>query len=135
MTGRARFAPDGQTIVYSAWWEGKPQELFSSRVGSPESRSFGLAADILSISSRAEMAIQLLRENTLAQVPLAGGAPRELLEGVAEADWAPDGTALAVIHRVGEKNRLEYPIGRVLVEATGGRVGGQTPRGPLAMCD
>jgi eukaryotic-like serine/threonine-protein kinase len=118
VTGAARFAPDGQTIVYSASWEGKPQELFSTRSDSSESRSLGLSADILSISSKAELAI-LLPDDTLAQVPLAGGAPRELLEGVAAADWARDGSGLAVIHRVGEKVRLEYPIGKVLVEETG----------------
>ena len=32
------------------------------------------------------------------------------------ADWSPDGKALAVIHAVGERYRLEYPIGRVLYE-------------------
>jgi predicted Ser/Thr protein kinase len=121
VTSGARFAPDGQTIVYAASWEGKPQELFSTRSGSPESRSLGLPADILSISSKAEMAILL--GQTLAQVPLSGGAPRALLEGVSTAAWAPDGTGLAVIHRVGEKVRLEYPIGKVLVEETGGLSG------------
>src|SRR5262249_48025316 len=29
----ARFAPDGQTIVYSAAWQGNRPELFSTRVG------------------------------------------------------------------------------------------------------
>ena len=38
LTG-ARFAPDGQTIVYSAAWDGKPSEIFTTRVGSSESRS------------------------------------------------------------------------------------------------
>src|SRR6266542_5564179 len=31
LTG-ARFAPDGQTIVYSAAWDGKPSEIFTTRV-------------------------------------------------------------------------------------------------------
>ena len=39
----ARFAPDGQTIHYSASWEGNPLEIFISRPESPESRPFGLA--------------------------------------------------------------------------------------------
>jgi eukaryotic-like serine/threonine-protein kinase len=29
---RARFAPDGQTVVYSARWEGKPSEVFTARL-------------------------------------------------------------------------------------------------------
>ena len=35
----ARFAPDGQTIVYGAAWEGNPTELFSTRPEAPEARS------------------------------------------------------------------------------------------------
>src|SRR4029078_8767255 len=37
----ARFAPDGQTILYSASWEGRPAEIFSTRVGGTESRPLG----------------------------------------------------------------------------------------------
>ena len=39
----ARFAPDGQTFLYSAAWDGKPAEIFMGRPESPESRPFGLA--------------------------------------------------------------------------------------------
>ena len=56
--GSALFAPDGQTIVYSAGWEGKPFEVFINRPESPESRPFGLgAAEVLSISKSGEMAV------------------------------------------------------------------------------
>jgi Tol biopolymer transport system component len=120
----ARFAPDGQTIVYGVSRENKPFELLSTRVGSFESRSMGLSADILSISSTGEMALLLggpgeaLNSGaTLAQAPLAGGAPREVLENVQAADWSPDGKTLAVLRFVGGKDRLEYPIGTVLLEA------------------
>ncbi len=34
---------------------------------------------------------------TLSRVPLSGGAPRPLLEEIADADWTPDGKDLAVI--------------------------------------
>ena len=57
------------------------------------------------------------RFGTLARVALAGGAPREVLEDVQGADWSPDGRELAVIRRVGQRRRLEYPIGKVLYEA------------------
>jgi Tol biopolymer transport system component len=56
---------------------------------------------------------------TLAQMPLGGGAPRELLENVEHADWAPDGQTLAVVHFVAGRNRLEFPIGKVLYETAG----------------
>jgi Tol biopolymer transport system component len=119
----ARFAPDGQ-IVYSAATSegtaGEPGELFSTRPGAVEPRSLGLPlANILSISSSGELAIisgGSLRQGTLATVSLAGGAPRELLENVRRAVWSPDGKGLAVVHVVKGKNRIEFPIGKVLYE-------------------
>ena len=119
----ARFAPDGRTIVYSAWWQGKPLELFTTQAGTPESRSLGLPpADILSISSSGEMAIALRDHpgaGMLARVPLAGGAPREVLENIGEADWTPDGKSLAVGRLVAGRKWIEFPIGKVLYEAAG----------------
>jgi Tol biopolymer transport system component len=122
----ARFAPDGQTIVYGAAWDGRPAELFSTRFDSTDSRSIGLpSAQIFSISSKGEMAIALNPINqglslsgTMARVPLAGGAPREILDDVGGADWTPDGQNLAVIRldrRSGKRN-LEYPPGNVIYE-------------------
>jgi len=126
LTG-ARFAPDGQTIVYSAAWDGKPSEIFTTRVGSSESRSLGIfPAGILAISSTGEMAISLGCQNrwepcfgTLARVPLAGGTPREVLDNVGSADWSPDGKELAAIHAVEGGDRIEYPIGKMLYKSEG----------------
>lgn len=50
----------------------------------------------------------------------AGGAPRPVLEDVEWADWSPDGTNLAVVRNVAGRDRLEYPIGKVLYETSGG---------------
>ncbi len=133
----ARFAPDGRTVVYAAQWEGKPTDLFTARSDSPETGSLGLSgAEILSISSSGQMALLIkprfdsifraphsdltfdpsrLR-GMLAEAPLAGGAPRELLEETYFADWSADGKSLAVVHYVGGKNRIEFPVGRVLYE-------------------
>ncbi len=118
----ARFAPDGQTIVYAGAWDGKPAELFTTRAGATESRSLGLpSADVFSISSSGEMAINLIRpvgsSEILARVPLAGGAPREVSESIHAADWAPDGRDLAVIRSVTGRRTLEFPIGKVLYES------------------
>ena len=125
----ARFAPDGQTILYSAAWQGNPVETFSARQGMVESRSLGMGrAELLAISSKGEMALSLgshpvgtwINVGTLARAPLAGGAPRPVLEDVEWADWSPDGNNLAVVRNVGGRDRLEYPIGKVLYETTGG---------------
>jgi hypothetical protein len=124
----ARFAPDGETVIYGAAWEGAPFEVFTTRAGGRESRSLGFGpADMLSVSGSGQLAISLSRRftngwessGTLAQVPLEGGAPREVLENVQEADWAPDGKTLLVVREVGGRSRLEFPIGKVLYEAPG----------------
>jgi len=57
---------------------------------------------------------------TLARMPLGGGAPREVMEDVQEADWSPDGSQLAITRRVGEQDQLEYPVGRVLYRSRSG---------------
>ncbi len=124
----ARFAPDGQTVVYSAAWEGGPVEIFSTRFGTPESRPVGVpGAEIMAISSTGEMAVLLKSKQsksqvfsgTLARMALGGGAPREVLENIQWADWSPDGSQLAVVRDVNGRNRLEFPAGKVLYE-TGG---------------
>jgi eukaryotic-like serine/threonine-protein kinase len=126
----ARFAPDGQTIVYSAAWEGEPLEIFSKTAEGPESRALGFSGgDLVAIASTGEMAISVgyrlvgtyVGTGTLSRAPLAAGAPRAVLEDVQSADWAPDGGSLAVIRNVGGRTRLEFPIGKSLYE-TGGWV-------------
>jgi Tol biopolymer transport system component len=124
----ARFAPDGKTVVYGAAWDGEPVRLYSTRPENPESLPLSLpSADILSISSEGEMAISLNRHfvqdwltyGRLARVPLSGTAPREILEKVLAADWAPSGDAIAIVRDVAGRTRLEFPVGKVLYETTG----------------
>jgi len=127
----ARFAPDGQTILYSAAWQGTPTDVFTARPEAPEARSMGLSrTQLVSVSSNSEMAVLLnskaigtwVSMGTLARAPLVGGAPRELLEQVQWADWAADGNSMAVVRDFGGRNRLEFPIGKPLYE-TGGWIG------------
>ena len=119
----ARFASDGETVVYSATWQERPTEVFLAHAGSHESRPLGLSdAGLLSLSSTNEMALLLkpraltldVAIGTLARAPLAGGLPRELLEDVQDADWSPDGKELAVIRWTGDKCSIEYPVGHVV---------------------
>jgi Tol biopolymer transport system component len=125
---QAAFAPDGETIVYSAALEGNVPELFTIRPEFPEPRPLGLPkTHLLSISSKGELAVltnarfitHRLFIGTLARVSLGGTAPREILEGVRQADWSPDGTELAIIRMADGKDRLEFPIGKVLYETAG----------------
>jgi predicted Ser/Thr protein kinase len=124
----ARFAPDGRTIVYSGANHRAKPEVFVIRPEYQEAVPLGVAAShLLAVSSKNELAIltkahwlhHRVFQGTLARVPLGGGAPRELLENVREADWSPDGSQLAIIREAQGKDRLEYPIGKVLYEVSG----------------
>jgi serine/threonine protein kinase/Tol biopolymer transport system component len=124
----ARFAPDGQTIVFSAAWDGAPLEVFSSRLEFPEAKPIGLAnSALLAVSSQGELALiqggepmpHQMTKGTVSQAALSGGAPREVLESVRQADWGPGGRDLAVVHRVADKDRLEFPVGKVVYETSG----------------
>ncbi|MEO5926779.1 MAG: WD40 repeat domain-containing serine/threonine protein kinase [Bryobacteraceae bacterium] len=118
-----RFTQDGQTIVYSAGWEGKAIEPYVARVDRPETRPFGVpAAGVLAISAKGELALMLGCEldwgecrGTIARVPLSGGAPKEVAQDSDSADWSPQGE-LAIVRPVEGRFRLEYPIGKVLYE-------------------
>jgi len=125
---RAFFGPDGRTVVYSAANRGPVPEIFTVRPEYPEPQSTGLqGVHLLAVSSKGELAVLTHAKyvahrffiGTLARVPMGGGAPREILENVREASWSPDGTDLAIIRKVGSKDRLEYPIGNVLCDSGG----------------
>jgi Tol biopolymer transport system component len=120
----ARFSPDGQTVLYSATWEGGANELYSTRSENPESRPLGQPdADVLSVSRSGELAILLqpthrggFRQGTLARVGSAGTSPRPIRENVVAADWGP-GESLAMVRVVDGKYRLEFPPETVLHES------------------
>jgi Tol biopolymer transport system component len=127
MVHSARFAPDGNTIVYTADWDGAGIKTFSVRLDSPEFHPTVLEdAKLSSVSSTGELAVLLHPRTvafetlgTLARVPFSGGAPRQVLERVQVADWSPSGE-LAIV-RDGEKDtQLEFPIGKALYHTAGG---------------
>jgi eukaryotic-like serine/threonine-protein kinase len=123
----ARFAPDGSTVVYDGTGNGKPTELFSTRTDTAESQALNIHASLLSVSSTGELAVLLNPDfvvkwtpiGRLARVPLGGGSTRELLDNVTDADWTPDGSGLAVSHKVKNHFQLEFPPGKVLYQNDG----------------
>jgi len=119
----ARFTDDGQTVVFGAAWEGKPSELFMTRIGTPESRPLGIprAGRVVGVVS-GELAVTFGPpwNRTLSRVPLAGGVPREVATKVSDSDLAPDGKSFAVVADRGGRATLEYPIGTKLYENASG---------------
>jgi hypothetical protein len=95
----ARFGPDRHTVFYSASWNGAPMAIFTTRLEALESRPQGLEnAQILAISSSGEMAVLVRRTylshhvslGTLAELPILGGTPREIMDAPASrlgAEW------------------------------------------------
>jgi len=124
MVHTARFGPDGQTILYSPSWGGKPFQVFSTTTLSPESRALDLPpAGLLAVSRSGQLLLALSCvyvasrggcDGTLARAPLLGGAPRVLAENVLAADWGPNDTLAAVV-----ANRLEAPLGNELADRAG----------------
>ncbi|MGZ3447514.1 MAG: protein kinase domain-containing protein, partial [Myxococcaceae bacterium] len=122
----ARFAPDGR-IIFSASFEGRPEEVYGKTSASVEPQSLGLTdALLLGVSSTGDLALLLeprfsrafSMHGTLARVGGVGGTPRELVEHVEFADWSPKGE-LAVVRNLGATSTLEFPVGKVLFRTTG----------------
>jgi hypothetical protein len=124
----ARFAPNFRAIVYSAAWNGRPIQLFSTVADSLFTQPLNLTdANLLAISRTGELAVMLHGEHQaltepgggmLARAPLAGGSPREILEDAPWADWDNSGE-LAIVHNAQGHDRIEYPIGHVLYQSQG----------------
>ena len=122
-----RFAPDGQTIIFGAAWNGAPYKMFVTRADTGESNPLDLpAGDIAAISSAGDMLISLGRhylsswvaEGTLGRVPLFSSGPRQILEHVREADFLSE-NSYAIIRRVDGRDQLEVPQGKVVFETDG----------------
>jgi len=124
----ARFTPDGQSFVYSASWEGQPFAAFLGRPESADARDLQLKdARVVSISRAGDMAVLFGPQNinkafglrTLASIPMAGGARKDMLTGVVDADWIPGTNSLAVIRDPGGGRpwTVEFPAGTTVHEA------------------
>ena len=123
----ARFAPDGQTVVYRRRVGNTLSRCTWRRTDSLDSTPLPLpSAELQGISPRGEIAVTpraryqgWMGEGTLARAPMLGGGARPILEHVREVDWLPDGLDLAIVRRMDGRERLELPVGRVLYESSG----------------
>ncbi len=125
---QARFAPDGQTVVYGARWEGKPSEVFAARLDLAEAQALSLAQGARLDAVHGGEALlhyqdQLQQDHgddgRLARMPLVGGTPRDVAENVFDSDLGLTGDIAVIRRNLGRKARywLEYPIGKTLLES------------------
>jgi serine/threonine protein kinase/Tol biopolymer transport system component len=123
----ARFAKDGQTIIYSAQWNNEPLRIYSVRTEFPQSTKIDLpSAGLLALSPNGDMEVTLdpgqdswFITGTMAQAQMAGGTPRAQQKDVIAADYAPDSKTLAITRRSNGRVQLEYPEGKVLYATAG----------------
>jgi eukaryotic-like serine/threonine-protein kinase len=126
----ARFTPDGQSVIYSASWDGHPYEVFSSHIGDHHARSLDLKnAMVVGLSATGDIALltnvrrstesSWMQSGTLARISESGGTAREILEGVWDADISRDGKQFAVVRSPNGPQQLEYPVGKVLFKTNG----------------
>jgi DNA-binding winged helix-turn-helix (wHTH) protein len=115
----ARFGLDGQ-VLYSAAWDGAPNEIFTMRPGTVDSRALGVKpAALMAALPSGDIGVMLLREkapSVLARAPIGGGAPRELRDKVRDAAWHAEDLAAVVVRR-GTEDHLEFPPGRDVYHA------------------
>ena len=122
----ARFAPDGQSVLYTANWDNGRRELFLTNGYSPESRSLGIDdARLVSVSRSGELALMSfdgsmpITGGTLARVAMNGGSPMTIDRHIMSADWAPDGNRMAIVRAIDGNNVLEFPAGQVIHQTSG----------------
>ncbi|HEX5071123.1 MAG TPA: protein kinase [Vicinamibacterales bacterium] len=124
----ARFAPDGDTIVFSSAVTGSAPSVYVIRPGMVTSQPIGKpGTHLLSVSSKGELLVltgavargHRIFTGTLSRMTM-DGASREWMTDVVEGDWAPDGVNVAVTHVVQGRYQLEYPAGKVIHTAASG---------------
>ncbi len=123
--GNARFTPDGQSIIYTAAWEGSAPELYTVAANAVGGHALGIRnARLLAVSKHGEIAVALspteltilLTPGTLARTTDASNAPKPEIENIQAADFTPDGSALAIVRYIpaDQTCQVEYPIGKIL---------------------
>ena len=117
-------AADGNTIVFAADWEGLCSAIYTTRTDTTEIAALSItAAQIFSVSGQSQLAFLVAADNNtnfqfglLASASLLGGGQRVIAKDIYSATWAADGKELIVARRAGDKNKIEWPIGKAIYE-------------------
>ena len=122
--GGARFASDGQAVVFSEALQGNALEvwrLYFAESNASSSLNYPVGTDVLAAHA-GELALSMGRRfiigerfvGTLGLVPMGGGTPKNVADNVEDADWDPASRQLAVVRSTGDAtgpSQIEFPPG------------------------
>jgi eukaryotic-like serine/threonine-protein kinase len=112
--GNAYFSRDGRNVIYTAAWDGQPGQIFSAGLASPESRPLGFeGSNVTGVFPNSDLAL-LMPGGILAQVPLNGGAPRQIIAGVIRGDVSTGSGRILSARTESNSYWIEYPLGKVV---------------------
>src|SRR5574340_946311 len=111
----ARFLSDGRSAAYDARWEDgtSSAHVITPSTGDTRDLAVPKGAGLAAFSRTGELALFLSSPHPrgwmLARRGVPGSPPRELVDGVRQADWGPDGESLAIVRMVDANERIEFP--------------------------
>jgi serine/threonine protein kinase len=125
---QARFLHGSSTILYSELIDDGKTHTYQitanlrqpTEVNVPEGIAMAVSTADTMLLATDPAYLSNFQEGTLSDVPVTGGTPRPLQRSVLSADYAPDGTTIALVRANGSgKCLLEYPAGKVLAQTNG----------------
>jgi hypothetical protein len=122
----ARLSQDARQAFYSASWDASPLESYGLDLSSTEPRALGRPAggEIAAVEDQGSLLLLSPegadRDTFLLSRSPAQGSPEPLSAGVLAADGSYRNGTIAAVRTEGDKTRLEFPLGKPVVETQGG---------------
>ncbi len=118
--GPARFAPDEQTVLLTASFEGPPR-VYATLPEWMEVRPLtGPGHSLSAVSRDSELAVLTGIQGRLGRVGMTSSAVREVAEHADYVDFAPSGQLMIVQKLAPLRSLIQYPIGKVIFETDAG---------------
>ena len=126
---RGRFSPDGESVFFTANWNGLGRRLYTGRAKALNWQSqSNEPLEVVSVSKDGDVLVlrnvQIVSgfaiQATLAMIPATGGSPKDLMDGVQDADFSPDGKTIVVSRVVNGRYEIQSPPGTKLYQPAEG---------------
>lgn len=125
---RARFTPDGESVYFSATWDGEPARMFHMKASGGDATPIGPPkADFLAVGKDGQVLFLQKAEGwgststlgTLSLLSSEGSEPKALAPDCRSADMAADGSIAAAFSTSTRSQHLEWPLGTKVLELAG----------------